>query len=153
MSIEYSDGDIFESGCQALVCPVNCVGVMGKGLALEFKKRFPAYFDEYETRCRYREMRPGQVWAYKTREKSIERVIFSLPTKTHWKLPSSLWYVRLGLEDLGWYIKDLCLESIAIPALGCGLGGLEWEEVKPLIEKYLGDLDCRVVVFPPKEVS
>ena len=154
MSIEYSDGDIFESGCQALVCPVNCVGVMGAGLALEFKKRWPSYFRDYKDLCDNVRIFPGSVRLHYAIMPG--KVIVSFPTKEHWKDKSQLWVIEQGLRSLlaaAVAARVAVLKSIAVPALGCGLGGLKWEEVKPLIEKYLGDLDCRVVVFPPKEKS
>ena len=163
MSIEYSDGDIFKSGCQALVCPVNCVGVMGKGLALEFKKRWPWYYEDYKLGCSRGYLKIGKVRHFR---QEGGPTLISFPTKMHWRDKSLIFSVKLGLVDLkGWFTRHGTVgakpgtvgakppKSIAVPALGCGLGGLKWEEVKPLIEKYLGDLDCRVVVVPPKEVS
>jgi len=150
MSIEYSDGDIFESGCQALVCPVNCVGIAGAGLAKKFKEQFPQWFYDYREACNRKHVQPGQVWAYGYTSWHA-MVFFSFPTKYHWKNPSLMPYVSNGLADLAEKLRTTHpVKSVAVPALGCGLGGLTWEEVKPLIEKYLGDLDCRVVVFPPK---
>lgn len=148
MSIEQTKGDLFESGCEALVNAVNCVGVMGGGIAAEFKRRYPDYFEDYKLGCECNDLVPGTCDVYLCEHEP--RYLVSFPTKAHFKDPSKLSYVADGLKSLRQLILDLEIKSIAIPALGCGLGGLEWEAVAPLILSALGDLpDCRVVVYEP----
>lgn len=149
MSIEQTKGDLFDSGCEALVNAVNCVGVMGGGIAVEFKRRFPNYFQDYAIWCRAHSLEPGYCEHFET-EVERPRWIISLPTKAHYRDPSKLSYVANGLKDLRMKIEELEIKSIAIPALGCGLGGLKWEAVAPLILNALDNLpDCRVVVYEP----
>jgi O-acetyl-ADP-ribose deacetylase (regulator of RNase III) len=142
--IELVDGDIFHSLAEALICPVNCAGVMGKGLAKEFRKRFPAACANYELACRLGIVRLGRIYA--ARGSSI---IF-FPTKMHRRDPSFLSDVYRGLDDLAHEIPKMKLKSIAVPALGCGLGGLKWPDVEDCIRKHLGRLDCRVEIYPPR---
>lgn len=145
--IHFTKGDIFSVDTDALVNPVNCVGVMGKGLALEFKKRFPKNFDAYKKACESNLLVPGTMLVYETGVDTSPRYVINFPTKLHWKNPSRLVYVESGLVSLRDEIRRLCLRSIALPALGCGLGGLDWELVKPSIEIILDDVDCDVFVF------
>lgn len=150
MTIEFVKGDIFESGCEVLVNPVNCKGVMGKGLALQFKQRFPEMFENYKRACDQGRVSPGSFWAYLEARNGIY-CIFNLATKDHWRDPSKIEWITLGLAYLAHWIVESDTRSIALPALGCGEGGLKWEEVKPLIEKYLGGLkDVKVVVYEPR---
>ena len=143
--IHFEQGDIFDSGAEALVNPVNCVGVMGAGLALGFKRRWPAYFAHYVAACRSGELRPGRIHEYWTNSEEKPNVIFSLPTKMDWQLPSRLEDVDAGLAALVRRVnianEMFGISSIAVPALGCGLGGLDWAEVEPLMVRYLGGLD------------
>ena len=135
--ITIKHGSIFDSTADVLVCPVNCVGVMGKGLALEFKKRFPRECDFYAYACKAGILIPGGCY-------EVGRAIFAA-TKDHWSNPSKLEWANNCLAciaDEGEYRK-----SIAIPQLGCGCGGLDWAEVWPLYEKHLGALDCDVEVW------
>lgn len=148
-NITFVNGDIFDSECQTLVCPVNCVGVMGKGLALEFKKRFPCVYREYKQLCDTNSMYLGQMCIITT----LEGAVALFPTKHHWKDKSLLGDIEIGLEQLIYASNDLDIESLAVPALGCGLGGLKWEEVKPLMIKYLSQLDIPVEIYEPKEVK
>lgn len=131
--------DIFNVGAKYLVNPVNCVGVMGKGLALQFKKKYPAMFNKYKVMCDNNEIRSKNV--YFVNEKDCTIILF--PTKKHWKDRSLLVDIDEGLECLAAQIDFIVSRtgeaSIAIPKIGCGLGGLNWEnQVKPLINKYLG---------------
>ncbi|WP_218133710.1 macro domain-containing protein [Lentzea fradiae] len=128
----------------ALVNAVNCVGVMGKGLALQFKQRFPAYFDAYASACAAGEVRLGRV--HVTR---LDRWFVSFPTKRHFRSRSKLSDIASGLDDLARVVGELGLRSVAVPPLGAGLGGLAWAEVEPLIEEKLGRLDAAVAVFSP----
>jgi O-acetyl-ADP-ribose deacetylase (regulator of RNase III) len=127
-------GDIFNSGCQALVNPVNCQGVMGKGLAKEFKKRFPENFRSYKEACVNGWMRIGRCYV---REEN-GTVIFNFPTKDNWRKPSEYEYIDKGMKYVAETLQMLpYITSIAIPPLGCGLGGLEWDIVGGMIEDIL----------------
>jgi O-acetyl-ADP-ribose deacetylase (regulator of RNase III) len=141
-------GSIFGSKAQCLVVPVNCVGVAGKGLALEFKKRFPSWFSDYAYACKNQLICPGDAYYYK--HDGI--VFYSVATKDGWKNPSRLEWVSSGLAELA---SDICKSkypSVAIPALGCGLGGLAWADVEPLITAaaMLMPPETVVEVYPPK---
>lgn len=129
--IEYRKGNILNSGAAALVNPVNAVGVSGKGLALAIKNAFPAWERVYSLSAKRGEIMPGKVWRYRALEGPL---IYAFPTKAHWRDPSRIEWIRDGLDSL---TADVCGEfgpsSIAIPALGCGLGGLRYEDVRPLI--------------------
>jgi O-acetyl-ADP-ribose deacetylase (regulator of RNase III) len=129
---------------EALVNAVNCAGVMGKGLALQFKQRFPEYFAAYAEACAAGEVRLGRVHVVK-----LDRWFISFPTKKHFRSRSHLQDIRTGLDDLARVIGELGIRSVAVPALGCGLGGLDWREVEPLIEEKLASLSATVVVYPP----
>lgn len=135
-----SDGSIFDSGADALVNPVNCQGIDGAGLAKEFRARFPVNSHAYHTAGRSNRIHPGEVFVAKEPSKD-QPWIFNFPTKIHWKDRSQPRHVWAGLKDLVRKIQTINassthkIESIAVPALGCGLGGLRWDEVFPLIEK------------------
>lgn len=140
--ITYMKGDIFNSTCHALVCPVNTVGVMGAGLAWEFKTRFPHYYWEYKNDCKDGKLQIGKVTMYSTKPehyKGMDRApyfIVSFPTKSHWTIPSYYKDIESGMIDLCEKNKTWGISSIAFPKLGCGLGGLDWELVKQLIESF-----------------
>ncbi|MBX7044024.1 MAG: macro domain-containing protein [Ignavibacteria bacterium] len=135
------DGDIFESKMQTLVNTVNCYGVMSKGIALEFKKRFPDMFKVYVRQCKERQLRPGVLYIYK---KNIPWIL-NFPTKNHWRYPSKLEYIESGLEKFSLTYKKKGIKSIAFPKLGTLNGGLEWADVKLLMYKYLSPLDSLTV--------
>ncbi len=144
------DGSIFGSKMAALVNPVNTVGVMGAGLALIFKKKSPQNFIEYKKACDSGELVCGKVHVWKSATHGLfedSQIVINLPTKEHWKDPSRIEYISDGLDDLARVIVDLQIESIAIPKLGCGLGGLKWSEVKPLIETKLEHLPIFVELY------
>lgn len=122
-------GDVFDSGCAALVNPVNCVGVMGAGLALQFKHKFPKNFDFYKSICRCNALFPGIPLIFE--EKGV--FVINFPTKSNWKEDSKLYYIERGMPLLVNLIVALNIPSVAIPKLGCGLGNLDWEDVKPLV--------------------
>lgn len=145
--IHYVSGDILKSDAEAIVNPVNCVGVMGRGLALQFKNAFPDNFKAYAAACKRYEVWPGQLFVFDN--KVIQpRYIINFPTKLHWKDKSLMKDIELGLIDLITTISDYGIHSIAIPKLGCGLGGLNWSEVRPLIESALLHLnDVRVMLY------
>lgn len=143
--IKYVKRDILKSEAQALVNPVNIMGVMGKGLALLFKKHFPNNYNLYVKACKRKEIGIGKLFV--TQEK--RKIIINFPTKTDWYNPSTYEYIERGLDDLVRIINEYNIKSIAIPALGAGCGKLKWEKVKKLIEEKLKDLKCDVIVFEP----
>lgn len=148
--ITFLSGDLFEAKAAALVNAVNCVGVMGRGVALEFKRAFPANFDAYKSACARGDVRLGEVFVFERPESSSPQFIINFPTKRHWRPKSRLDDIERGLDDLAAVIDQRSMDSVALPALGCGLGGLEWDAVKALIESKLGDLQrVDVQVYAP----
>lgn len=145
--IRYIHGNIFESDAQVLVNPVNTVGVMGKGLALEFKKRYPDMFRQYQDKCRQNLFHPGSLMFF--HEKDHDVLLF--PTKEHWKDPSMLAYVKFGLSEFRRRYEEYDIQSVAFPMLGCGNGGLSWDEVRPVMERYLQDLPIDIQIYLPEE--
>lgn len=143
--IRYQSGSLLDSPAQTLVNTVNCVGVMGKGIALEFKQRYPAMFNEYVRMCERHQVNPGVPYCYN----GAGRQIINFPTKNHWKAKSRIEDIERGLIILRSHYRDWNIESLAVPPLGCGNGGLNWSDVKPLIEHYLGDLPIDVFVYAP----
>jgi O-acetyl-ADP-ribose deacetylase (regulator of RNase III) len=149
--IEYKSGDILVEDAEALVNTVNCVGIMGRGIALQFKKAFPENFKAYEAACRRRELQPGRMFVFTTNQLANPRYIINFPTKRHWRGKSRLSDIEAGLDALVNEIEGRRIRSIAIPPLGSGLGGLDWSDVRRRIEKALSALDdVRVTVFEPK---
>jgi O-acetyl-ADP-ribose deacetylase (regulator of RNase III) len=135
--VKYISGSIFESKCEAYTNPVNCAGVMGAGLALEFKRRYPTMFQQYRTFCTEQKLKLGQVMVYHLYEPPPNTIIL-FPTKFHWKEKSTTDNIELGLKALLSAVELASIQSVALPKLGCGLGGLDFEhEVKPLYEFYL----------------
>jgi len=148
--ITFKRGNLFQEDLEALVNAVNCVGVMGKGLALQFKKAFPDNFKAYATACRRDEVQPGRMFVFATDQMTNPRYIINFPTKRHWREKSQLSDVEAGLQSLAAEIQRLGIRSIAVPPLGCGLGGLSWTDVRGLIERSLTPLeDVQVVAFEP----
>lgn len=146
--IIYVKMDIFESPAQVLVNTVNTVGVMGKGIAKQYKKLYPEMFKEYQMFCEKGLLDIGKLWIYKTDKKWI----LNFPTKKHWRNKSKIEYIEKGLEKFVSTYKEKGIRSISFPPLGCGNGGLDWEnEVKPLMEKYLTKLDIDVFIHVPLE--
>jgi O-acetyl-ADP-ribose deacetylase (regulator of RNase III)/uncharacterized protein YwgA len=147
--------DILQSKAQTLINTVNCVGIMGKGIALEFKKRFPEMFDDYARRCQRSDVRPGVPYLF---ERSVLPNIINFPTKDHWKSVSRIEDIERGLQYLLEHHKAWKLTSLAIPPLGCGNGQLEWKAVGPLIYRYTSQMDIPVEMYapygtPPKELT
>jgi O-acetyl-ADP-ribose deacetylase (regulator of RNase III)/uncharacterized protein YwgA len=157
MSITFKKGDMFSEPVEAIVNTVNCVGVMGKGVALEFKKRWPDNFKAYKKVCDAKELEPGRMFIFDTNmlfATDGPRFLVNFPTKKHWRSKSEISYIEDGLNALVNEIKVLGIKSIAMPPLGCGNGGLEWDDVKPLIVSKLENLDnVKVVVFPPLDAQ
>lgn len=151
-AIEYVSGDILKSKTEAIVNPVNCVGIMGKGVAKQFKDMFPDNFKAYEAACRHKAVQPGRMFVFETGNLVPPRFIVNFPTKRHWRDKSQIKDIESGLITLVKEILDRKISSVAIPALGCGLGELDWNDVRPLIEGALGVLDeVRVVVYGPQD--
>lgn len=178
-AIQYKTADLLAEDAEALVNTVNCKGVMGKGLALQFKKRFGANFDAYARACARGDVRPGRMFVFDlggeptsaaqaplpmsfAEELAVysagavhqPRYIINFPTKDHWRHKSRMQYIDDGLQDLVRQIRVRGIRSVAVPALGCDLGGLAWDEVRPRIEAALGTLEgVKVVVFEPRLVT
>ena len=177
--IEYKTGDIFTEDVKALVAPVNCDGFMGRGLAQRFRKEFRDNFDKYFEKCKDGEIKPGNMFVFETssnRQSTLDletqpgnkfasetrrvadpKYIINFPTKRGWRGKSRMEDIESGLESLVEEIQTRRIRSIAIPALGCGLGGLEWRKVRELMEAKLKPLaeedGVRIVIFEPKEDS
>jgi O-acetyl-ADP-ribose deacetylase (regulator of RNase III) len=144
-------GDLLEADVEALVNTVNTEGVMGKGIALQFKKTFPEMFREYEKLCASGQLQPGQVHVYERGELLNPRYIINFPTKRHWREKAKLQYIREGLQALVSEVQLRHIRSLAIPALGSGLGELKWDQVFPLIKEACAQLpDVCVFVYPPQ---
>lgn len=143
-------GNLLEADAEAIVNTVNTVGVMGKGIALMFKDRFPENFKAYSSACREGEIRIGEVFVTTLSEIGGPKWIINFPTKKHWRNPTQLEWVQKGLVSLKAWIREHEAQSIAIPPLGCGNGGLDWSVVRPLIESELADLsDVEIQIFEP----
>lgn len=151
MTITIKQGDLLrQDDVDAIVNTVNCVGVMGKGIALQFKNKWPANYSAYEAACKARQVRPGAMFVFDSGGLIKPNFIINFPTKDHWRGKSRVEFIRDGLVDLVAQIKRLGIRSIAIPPLGCGNGGLEWDEVRPLIEQTFAALpDVEVRLFGP----
>lgn len=140
---------IFESNAQTLVNTINCVGVMGKGIALEFKNRYPAMFDKYKTFCDKGVFKPGVLWIYKAED---GKWVLNFPTKVDWRNPSEMSYIEEGLKKFVEIWKEKGITSIAFPLLGCSNGGLNPDEVIPLMEKYLNQCEgLDVTIYDDRE--
>ncbi len=149
--IKFKKGNLLEAKAEALVNTVNCVGIMGKGVALQFKQAFPKNFDEYAKVCQKGELRIGRMFVHKRDEMFYPKYIINFPTKRHWKGRSRLEDLELGLKDLTKKVLELKIKSIAIPPLGSGLGGLNWEDVKERIVKAFKKLpDVEVLMYEPR---
>lgn len=141
--IIYSEGTVFNAGTQAVVNTVNCTGVMGAGIALEFMLRYPEMFEDYESKCKDKRIITGKVDYFKNGDGSI---IINFPTKWHFKYPSKLVWIEQGLQDFAKTYSQKGITSVAFPKLGTSNGGLNWSEVKVLMEKYLSNLDVDVYI-------
>ena len=147
--IEYKTGDIIAEQAEALVNTVNCVGVMGRGIALQFKKSFPQNFAAYAAACKRGDVQPGRMFVFETGQ-LFPNYIINFPTKRHWRGKSRIEDIEAGLTALAKEIRQRNIRSIAIPPLGSGLGGLDWSAVRPRIESMLREFDdLKVVLFEP----
>lgn len=155
--IRETTGDILTANVEALVNPVNTKGVMGAGLALQFKRKYPDVYQEYRVACRQRALDVGYIKVHQLKRAPgviRPRIVVSFPTKRHWQKPSRLEWIDQGLVRLRGTVETLIIRSIAIPPLGCGLGGLQWADVRELIVERLGGLDgVDVVLYVPKGES
>jgi O-acetyl-ADP-ribose deacetylase (regulator of RNase III) len=148
--IEPATGDILAADAEALVNTVNCVGIMGRGIALQFRNAFPDNFRAYEAVCKRNELHPGRMFVFQTGQLTNPRYIINFPTKRHWKGKSRIADIESGLAALVSEIRRLGIRSIAIPPLGCGQGGLDWADVRPRIEQALSAMpEVRVLLFSP----
>jgi O-acetyl-ADP-ribose deacetylase (regulator of RNase III) len=147
--ITFAQGNLLEANAEALVNTVNTVGVMGKGIALMFKERFAENYRRYAAACKANEVRTGKMFVTEVRELGGPRWIVNFPTKQHWRGNSKIEWVSEGLQDLRRFLVDNNVQSVAIPPLGAGNGGLEWDDVRRLIEDALGELSVHVVVYEP----
>jgi len=148
--IQLQKGDILKADAEALVNTVNCVGVMGRGIALQFKKAYPDNFKKYKAACDQKEIRPGHMFIFETGNMFNPRYIFNFPTKRHWRGKSRIEDIESGLNALADEVSKRNIRSVAIPPLGCGLGGLDWNIVRSMIEKTFEALpDVQVILFEP----
>ena len=151
---KYKTGNILSEDSDALVNTVNCVGVMGRGVALQFKRAFPDNFEAYAVACKNGEVRPGHMFVYRLDQITNPKYIINFPTKRHWKGKSRISDIDDGLKDLQRIIKKMNIKSIAIPPLGSGLGGLDWNDVKKRIEDSLSNFSSlKVVIYYPDHVT
>lgn len=149
---EYKTGDILAENAEALVNTVNCVGVMGRGIALQFKKAFPENFRAYAAACERGDVLPGQMYVFETNTLTNPKYIVNFPTKRHWRGKSRIEDIESGLASLVEEVRKRKIGSIAIPPLGSGLGGLNWSKVRSLIEDALHEIDdLAVIVFEPRK--
>ena len=148
--VKIERGDLLSADTEAIVNTVNCVGVMGKGIALQFKKAYPDNFKAYEKACKSGQVTTGKMFVQPTGLVLGPRLIINFPTKKHWRSPSRISYIRDGLDDLIRVIQEYNIKSIALPPLGCGNGGLNWLEIKQLITQKLSALsDVDIIIFEP----
>ena len=152
--IRFTQGDILKAQTEALVNTVNCVGVMGRGIALQFKQHFPANFAAYAAACAQEQVQPGRMFIYETGTMTYPHYVINFPTKRHWRGKSRIEDIEAGLYDLVDEIRSRGIRSIAIPPLGSGLGGLAWEQVKAILENMLADLpDVDILIYEPLEAG
>jgi O-acetyl-ADP-ribose deacetylase (regulator of RNase III) len=150
--MELTKGNILRADVEALVNTVNCVGFMGRGIAAQFKRAYPENFRVYETACKRKEVVPGKMLVVATGQLTNPRFIVNFPTKRHWRGKSRIEDIDAGLVALVKDVRARNIKSIAIPPLGCGLGGLDWRDVRPRIERaFAGLADVRTVIFEPNE--
>ena len=146
--IKLTQGNILRADAEALVNTVNCVGFMGKGIALQFKKAYPENFEAYRKACAAREVRPGRMFIFDLQSMLNPKYVINFPTKGDWRANSRYEDIESGLQALVAEVRRLGIRSIAIPPLGCGLGGLDWNRVRPMIERAFADLpDVRLLLF------
>ena len=149
-----TSGNLLDADAQALVNPVNCVGVMGKGLALQFKQAFPANYATYRAACGRGEVQPGRMFVTETGAHAGPQFLINFPTKRDWRSASRLDDIETGLTALVAEVEARDIRSLALPALGCGLGGLDWEAVGPqIVNAFVALPDVRVLLYVPQELA
>lgn len=152
MAVEKTTGDLLEADVDVLVNTVNCVGVMGKGIALQFKRRYPSVFREYAAACKRGEVQIGKMHVVPTGLLDGPQWVINFPTKKHWRSPSRIEYVQSGLLDLRRVLLEIGVSSVAVPPLGSGNGGLDWNQVRPLVVANLEALEgVRVLIYEPSQ--
>lgn len=151
MTIKIMHGDLLrQDDVDAIVNTVNCVGVMGKGIALQFRNKFPENYQAYKAACDAKEVKTGRMFVFDNGALARPHFVINFPTKNHWRGDSKLDFIRTGLADLKAKIRELNIRSIALPPLGCGNGGLDWNEVRPIIESSLSEFsELEVRLFEP----
>ncbi len=147
--IKFVTGDFFDYDADLRINTVNCVGVMGAGVALLFKNKYPDMFKEYHKACQNKEVKPGKPHVWQDNDMFSKTTIINFPTKVHWKNPSEYEYIDKGLKWLKGYLSDKENSTLTLPALGCGHGGLDWKRVKGMISNHLSDLSTNILVFEP----
>lgn len=152
--IELRYDNLLESDAEALVNTVNCVGVMGKGIALAFKQAYPENFKRYAAACRENRVRPGEMFVTDMGDMFTKKWIVNFPTKDDWRNPSKMIWIDEGLKALVDFVEKNKVASIAIPALGCSNGGLRWDQVRPKIELALEPIsrNTRILLYPPQGI-
>ena len=167
--IEFRKGNLLDSEAEAVVNTVNTVGVMGKGIALLFRKAYPENYKKYKAECRKNKIQVGKMFYVRvgedtspnlfeqmpdSRKSEYTQWIINFPTKQHWRSPSKLQWIEDGLKDLQRVIENKRIRSVALPQLGCGNGGLEWRDVEPKIRTtFSGDSDLTIIIYEsPREV-
>ena len=151
-NISLIQGDLFKTEMETIVITVNCVGVMGKGIAKALKEHAKPAYDQYRELCDAGEMNLGKSVIYDTPIDDLEgKTILFFPTKGHWRSRSELFQIKEGLKHFAENYDDMGIESIAFPALGCGNGGLNWNDVKPVMYEYLEDLDIEIEIYEPRK--
>ncbi len=148
--IREAHGDLLAADVDAIVNTVNTVGVMGKGIALQFKNSYPGNYKLYRAACARGEVKLGEMFVFDAGQLMRPRWVINFPTKGHWKSRSKLRDIEAGLVDLRRVLAELGVGSVALPPLGCGNGGLNWRDVEPMIQRHLADLTIDIVVYPPK---
>ncbi|MCK4826958.1 macro domain-containing protein, partial [bacterium] len=148
--IVHATGNLLQSGAEALVNTVNCIGYMGKGIALQFKKAFPENFKAYQRACKVGKVKPGNMFIFETGTMTNPKYIINFPTKRHWREKSRVQYIEAGLDALIKDVQRLGIRSIAVPPLGAGYGGLDWPIIRPTIEEKFTDASAvRVLLYGP----
>ncbi|UHG92553.1 type II toxin-antitoxin system antitoxin DNA ADP-ribosyl glycohydrolase DarG [Spirosoma oryzicola] len=147
--IKFAHDNLLKSEAEALINTVNTVGVMGKGIALQFREKYPLNYELYRKACQNKEVQVGRMFVTRTERIGHPTYIINFPTKVHWKGSSQLEYIVRGLDDLVRVINEYGIKSVAVPPLGCGYGGLDWNVVKPLLIEKLGELDADVFLYEP----
>jgi O-acetyl-ADP-ribose deacetylase (regulator of RNase III) len=147
--MRFTQGNLLDAKVEAVVNTVNTVGVMGKGIALMFKERFPENYKAYAAACAAEEVKIGKMFVTAGVELDGPKWIINFPTKQHWRQPTKFEWIRSGLDDLKRVIEEKKIRSIAVPPLGCGNGGLDWQEVRRLIEAALADVDVEAIIYEP----